>query len=166
MKKFAYAALTAICVGAAGLLLTTPLDAKGGGGGGHFGGHGFHGRLNIGPLATRGHPIARNIGPLAGRHFYASRHHHGHHGHYRRGHGGDLLFPGDYGYSDYGYSDYAAPAVAPEDVSDLYAPLPPEPIVAHPVIRTVAESQQVCSSQFVTVPASSGGDTTIRIMRC
>jgi hypothetical protein len=159
MKKFAYAALTAICVGTAGLLLTTPLDAKGGGSGGHSG---FHGRLNIGPLSTRSHPIARNIGPLAGRHLHASRRHHGHHGHHGRGHGGDLLLPGDYG-----YSEYAVQTVAPdEDVSDLYAPLPPAPIVAHPVIRTVAESQQVCPSQFVTVPASGGGDTTIRIMRC
>lgn len=161
MKRFAYAALVAVCVGVAGLLLTTPSGAKSGGGsGGHFGGHfGFHGRANIGPLATRGHPVARNIGPLAGRHRQAFHHRHGHHG--RHGRGGNILLPGDYGYSVYAV-ETAAPV---EDVSDLYAP-PPAPLIAHPVIRTLAESRNVCSSQDVKVPATGGGDMTVKIIRC
>jgi hypothetical protein len=163
VKKFAFAAM--IAGGLTAALFATPLDAKsGGGGGGGFSGHrggGFRAvvRPNIGPLARRGHPIPRNIGPLAGRHL-AQHHRHHHH----RGNGGY-----GYGYSDYAYGDYAPYAAAPvvsQDVSDLYAPPPPQPLIAHPVIRTLANSKDVCSSEYAHVPASSGGETTVTILRC
>ena len=159
MKKFVFAAM--IAGGLSAALFATPLDAKGGGGGfsGHRGG-GFRAivRPNIGPLARRGHPIPRNIGPLAGRHL-AQHHRHHHH----RGNGGGYDF-GDYGY---GYSPlYTADQIISQDVGDLYAPLPPVPYVAHPVIRTLANSKDVCSSEYAHVPASNGGETTVTILRC
>lgn len=162
MKKFAFAAM--IAGGLTAVLFASPLDAKSGGGGGGFSGHrggGFRAvvRPNIGPLARRGHPIPRNIGPLAGRHL-AKHHRHHHH----RGNGGG------YGFGDYasGYSQpYAADPSIPQDVSDLYAPLPPAPpYVAHPVIRTLANSKDVCSSEYAHVPATGGGETTVTILRC
>lgn len=164
MKKFAFAAM--VIGGMTAALFVTPLDAKSGGGGGGFSGHrggGFRAvvRPNIGPLARRGHPIPRNIGPLAGRRHLAKHHRHHHH----RGNGRY-----GYGYSDYAYGDYppyAADRSVPQDVSDLYAPLPPAPpYVAHPVIRTVANSKDVCSSEYAHVPATGGGETTVTILRC
>lgn len=161
MKKFAFAAI--IVGGMSAALFATPLGAKGGGGGGGFSGHhggGFRSavRPNIGPLARRGHPIPHNIGPLAGRNLAQ------HHRHYHRGNGGG------YGYGDYAYyysPPYAADQTIPQDVGDLYAPLPPAPpYVAHPVIRTVANSKDVCSTQHVNVPATGGGETTVTILRC
>lgn len=160
--------------GMSAALFATPLDAKGGGGGGGFSGHhggGFRSavRPNIGPLARRGYPIPRNIGPLAGRYLaHQYRHHH-------RGNGGgygygDYGYGGGYGYGDYGYGyspSYAADQTIPQDVSDLYAPFPPAPpYVAHPVVRTVANSKDVCSAQHVNVPATGGGETTVTILRC
>ena len=146
MKKFAFAAI--IIGGMSAALFATPLGAKGGGGGGFSGYHGGVFRSAVRP----------NIGPLAGR--YLAQHHRHHH----RGNGGG------YGYSDYAYSDYppyAADQTVPQDVSDLYAPLPPAPpYVAHPVIRTVANSTDVCSAQHVNVPATGGGETTVTILRC
>lgn len=171
MKKIAYATLFVLSTGMASMLLATPLDAKSGGGAGH--GVSARGsfrpmlRPNIGPLARRGHPIPRNIGPLAGRHL--SLHHHRHHGrHHHRRHNGYAF--GDYGYSDYGYSDYAYSAYPytadqfADDVGDE-AP-PPPPRIAHPVIRTVENSKDVCPADRVKVPASGGGDTTVTILRC
>jgi hypothetical protein len=165
VKKFAFAAI--MIGGMSAVLFATPLGAKGGGGGGGFSGH--HGgvfrsavRPNIGPLARRGYPVPRNIGPLAGR--YLAQHHR----HHRRGNGGGYDYV--YGYSDYANGDYPPYAVdqtIPQDMSDLYAPLPPAPpYVAHPVIRTVANSADVCSAQHVKVPATGGGETTVTILRC
>jgi hypothetical protein len=163
VKKFAFAAI--VLGGMSAALFATPLGAKGGGGGGGFSGH--HGgvfrsavRSNIGPLARRGHPVPRNIGPLAGRYFAQHRHRH-------RGNGDG--YDNGYGYGDYAYGDYpsyAADQTVPQDASDLYAAPPAPPYVAHPVIRTVANSTDVCSAQHVSVPATGGGETTVTILRC
>lgn len=178
MNKFACVALAVLGTGAF-VLASTPLDAKGGGGG--HGGASMRGgvratfrpapRPNIGPLSQRGYPIARNIGPLSGR-YLASRGHHGGHGrhHGQRRWGGpwyDYGYYGysDYGYSDYGYSDYGYSTYGlPVAVIDE-APRP-EPRTAEPVIRTVENSKNVCASQDVKVPGSSGGETTVTILRC
>jgi hypothetical protein len=153
-------------------MLTAPDGAYAGGGhgggpGGSHGARGFHGRigihhhrgarLNIGPLATRKRVIARNIGPLAGRHL-AGRHH-GHHHH----HGNDgTLFLG-------GVPIVTDPLVLTADAADIAGfpdTVPEQPHVAHPVIRTLAESQQVCTAQYVKVPSSQGAETTVTIIRC
>jgi hypothetical protein len=164
MKKLAYATLLVLGTSAASMLLATPLDAKGGAGTGFSAHASFRlaPRLNIGPLARRGHPIPRNIGPLAGRHFAA---HHRHHRdrHHRRQHQDFDFF--DYGYVDYPYIDYPYAAGQIADDADDYAP-PPPPRVAHPVIRTVENSKDVCASDKVTVPATGGGETTVTILRC
>ncbi len=153
------------------MLLVTPLDAKGGGGTG-VGRGGFSARAsfrsmprpNIGPLARRGHPVARNIGPLAGRHLVS------HYGHRHRGRG-RLGYAGYYGYGGYGYSDYdyTGYGYAPDYYADQAiqdeAP-PPPPRIAKPVIRTVENSKDVCKSESVKVPATGGGDTTVTILRC
>lgn len=164
MRKFVCVALVVSGAGIAAMLLPTPLDAKGSAG---MGRGGFSARAafrpNIGPLARRGYPVARNIGPLAGR-YLASRQR----GHHYNGRGGPWY--GDYGYGDYGYSDYGYgisyvdPAIQ-KDASDLYAP-PPPPRIAKPVIRTVENSKDVCSSESVKVPATGGGETTVTILRC
>jgi hypothetical protein len=169
MRKLAYATLFVLSAGMASMLPATPLDAKGSGGGGQ--GISARGsfrpmlRPNIGPLARRGHPVPRNIGPLAGRHLAAHHHHHRHgHRHHRRG--DDLAF-WDYGYSDYGYSDYAYSAYPyTGQFADDVAEEAPPPRIAHPVIRTVENSKDVCASDRVKVPASGGGDTTVTILRC
>jgi hypothetical protein len=163
MKKFACATLVALGAGIASMLLATPLDAKGSGGSGW---HGVSARPNIGPLARRGHPIARNIGPLAGRHLALLRHHHGHHGG-RHHHRNDFGF-WDYGYSDYGYSDYALSNYPNtdqyvDDANDV-PPLPPR--IVRPVIRTVENSKDVCAADHVKVAATGGGETTVTILRC
>jgi len=175
MKKLALAALVAL---GAGTLLVTPLDAKGSGGGG--GGHGFSGhasfrsmpRANIGPLARRGHPVARNIGPLAYRQAYYHRWHHGpRHGHHRRY---DYGY-GEYGYGGYGYGDFAYGDYFYDDYPYDYAYAGPQtipdqgvppPHIVTPAIRTVENSKDVCKSEAVKVPASSGGDATVTIIRC
>jgi hypothetical protein len=168
MKKLACAALVALGAGIASMLLATPLDAKGSGGGG---GHGVSARLNIGPLARRGHPIARNIGPLAGR-YLAMRHHHHHGGrhHHRRNDFGFWDYGySDYGYSDYGYSDYALgnyPYTGDQFSDDVSETPPPPPRIAHPVIRTVENSKDVCAADNVKVAATGGGETTVTILRC
>ncbi len=160
MKKLAYATLLVLGTSAASMLLATPLDAKSGGGTA-FSSFRSASRLNIGPLARRGHPIPLNIGPLAGRHFAAHHHHHGRH--HRRHHQDFDFF--DYGYVDYPYIDYPYTADQVADDVDGYSP-PPPPRVAHPVIRTVENSKDVCASDKVTVPATGGGETTVTILRC
>ena len=166
MKKLACATLIALGAGIASMLLATPLDAKGSGGGV------WHGvsRPNIGPLARRGHPIARNIGPLAGRHLAMHRHRH-HGGHHRRHNDYGYWDYGysDYGYSDYGYSDYALgnyPYAADQYADDASDAPPPPPRIAHPVIRTVENSKDVCAADNVKVAATGGGETTVTILRC
>jgi len=170
MKKFACATLVALGAGIGSMLLATPLDAKGSGGGhGVSGRVSFHhsARLNIGPHARRGHPIPRNIGPLAGRHLAMHRHH-GHHAgrHHRRDN--DFGF-WDYGYSDYGYSDYALsnyPYTADQYADDVNDAPPPPPRIVRPVIRTVENSKDVCAADNVKVAATGGGETTVTILRC
>lgn len=177
MKKFAYAAVA--LAGAAALIFAAPQGAYAGGSGGHGGGghggghgmhgsfHGFHGkagirrggRLNIGPLATRRHVIPRNIGPLAGRH---GRRHHRHHGHHR-GRGIDTILLGGDTLVTEPLILQADPGYYNEDFADS---APAEPHVAHPVIRTLAESQKVCTAEYVMVPSSEGGDKTVTIIRC
>jgi hypothetical protein len=161
MKTFAYAALAVFAAWAGAALLSTPLDAKGSAGVSARASF----RPNIGPLARRGHPVARNIGPLAGR--YLARHFHPHGGrHHRNGYGyGDWGYGySDYGYSDYGYSSYPyGPDSYADDAAD--AP-PPPPRIARPVIRTVENSKDVCPADAVKVPATGGGETTVTILRC
>lgn len=166
MKKLAFAAIA--LAGAAALMLTAPDGAYAGGGhgGGAHGFHGFHGRagvfrrggrLNIGPLATRRRVIAHNIGPLASRHL--AGHHHGHHHHH--GDDGTILLGGVPIVTD--------PLVLTADAADIAGfpdTVPEQPHVAHPVIRTLAESQKVCSAQYVKVPSSEGAETTVTIIRC
>jgi hypothetical protein len=169
MNKLAYATLFVLSAGVASMLLATPTDAKGSGGGHGGAGHGISARgsfrpmlrPNIGPLARRGHPIPRNIGPLAGRHYAHHRHHHHGRHHHHRG-GNDFAY--GYGYSDYAYSTYPYTADQFDDVADE-AP-PPPPRIAHPVIRTVENSKDVCAADHVKVPASGGGDTSVTILRC
>jgi len=173
MKILACATLVVLGAGIASMLLATPLDAKGSGGGHGVSARGsFRATLrpNIGPLARRGHPIARNIGPLAGRHLAMHRHH-GHHGgrhHHRNDFGFWDYGYSDYGYSDYGYSDYALSNYLNtdqyvDDANDV-PPLPPR--IVRPVIRTVENSKDVCAADHVKVAASSGGETTVTILRC
>ena len=174
MKKFACATLVALGAGIGSMLLATPLDAKGSGGGG---GHGVSGRvsfhhgarLNIGPLARRGHPIPRNIGPLAGRHLAMHHHRHGGHHHHRRNDSGFWDYGySDYGYSDYGYSDYALSnyPYADQHADDVNDAPPPPPRIVRPVIRTVENSKDVCAADNVKVAATGGGETTVTILRC
>lgn len=176
MKKLACATLVALGAGIASMLLVTPLDAKGSGGGGGHGvsrGGSFRATLrpNIGPLARRGHPIARNIGPLAGRHLAMHRHH-GHSGGHHHRRNNDYGFWGygysDYGYSDYGYSNYALSnyPYADQYVDDANDAPPPPPRIARPVIRTVENSKDVCAADNVKVAGSGGGETTVTILRC
>jgi hypothetical protein len=177
MKKFAYAAIAALCVGASTMLITTPLDAKGGGGGGGHsaGGRGVHvsrgyarnyARLNIGPLARPAKTTVHNIGPLSGRYAYLASKQYGHHNHGHRNNQNNYWDYGSWGYWGGGYdSSYTPPIVIQtSDTASMYdsyaAPS------AQPVIRKVAETSGGCSTQEVKVPASGGGETTINVIRC
>lgn len=176
MKQFAFAAVA--LAGTAVLIFAAPDGAYAGG---SFGGshgargasHGFHGRaggmrhgarLNIGPLATRRQVIPRNIGPLAGRQF--SRSHHRRHHHRGHGHGYDYAYSYGYGYGDAVTAEPLILQMVNDDPANLADALPEQQRIAHPVVRTLANSQQVCNSEHVNVPSSGGGQKTVTIIRC
>ena len=65
----------------------------------------------------------------------------------------------------YGGAAIAAPIVYGQPYDPVTTGSVPAP-VAEPVWRTVAESQQSCSIQHVTVPSERGGETTVNVIRC
>jgi hypothetical protein len=195
MNKFACVALAVLGTGAL-VLASTPLDAKGGGGG-RGGGHGasMRGmarppfrpapRPNIGPLSQRGFPIARNIGPLSGR-YLASRshggdhggrhhghrhgHHHGHHHGLRwAGYGFGYLTYGAYGYSEYGLSDYGD---SDYGYNAYGLPTADADGVSRPASRNIEPAIRTVENSKSVCGAQdvkvpgSSGETTVTILRC
>jgi hypothetical protein len=148
MKKlFAYAAIAL----AGAFVFATYSDAKPGG----FGGGGFKGK-----------PFAKpHFAKLKFHsHHFALKHHLGHHhrfAHHHHKHQ-NFGFPGFYAWGA-PYS-YAAPQIVevPQESDDVTGSTEPRRVS----VWRGPESSGGCSVQSVTVPASQGGETTVRIIRC
>lgn len=145
MKKFAFAAiaLLGICL----LIPGSPSAAKSGGGGGGFKSGSFKG-------AFRG----KGWQPSFRRWQFANNRRHHHHHHNR-----NTLY--GWGYGD---ANLSAPLgyIDPTNADDVTGSIPVPQRVAQPVIRSALESQHACSSEHVTVASSSGGETTVTVIRC
>ncbi|HLL27194.1 MAG TPA: hypothetical protein VKT73_06040 [Xanthobacteraceae bacterium] len=138
---FAYAAIALF--GAGAVLLTSHGNAKPG-----FGGGGFK------PWAFAHHHHFAHPHHFAFAHF-AHRH--------RFARNFDFGFPGFY---DYGtpYA-YVEPQIieVPQENSDVTGAIDPRRVS---VWRGYGPNGAACGVQDVTVPASQGGETTVRIIRC
>jgi hypothetical protein len=150
MKKlFAYAAIALF--GAGALIVSTHSNAKSGGFAGGFKGKPWvFAKPHIAPhLAV--HP-----------HHFAHAHDFDHH------HDFDHRFAHRFGFGFPGYvalgAPYAAPLIVevPQETDDVTGSTEPRRVS---VWRGNADGTR-CSAEFVTVPASQGGETTVRIVRC
>jgi hypothetical protein len=149
MKKlFAYAAIALF--GAGALILATHSDAKSGG----FIGSGFKGKswAFVKPHAWKPGPHLH-----AHPHHFAHAHNFDRHRH-RFARGFEFGFPGVV----LG-APYAEPLIVevPQETDDATGSLGPRRVsVWH------GNPSGACSTENVTVPASQGGETTVRIIRC
>jgi hypothetical protein len=149
MKKlFAYAAIALFGIGA--LILATQSDAKSGG----FAGKGFKGKSWA------------FVKPHLTPHLHAAHAHHFAHAHdfdrHRR-----HRFARGFGF-DFPFADFDAPFVepliveVPQETDDVTGSTAPQRVS----VWRGYNRDGGCSADFVTVPASQGGDTTVRIIRC
>ncbi len=154
MKKlFAYAAIALF--GAGALIVSTHSNAKSGG----FAGAGFRGKswafarphmAGLKPAAAALH--AAPAAHFAGDHRFAHRHR------FARG------FGFDWPYADFD-TPYAEPLIVevPQETDDVTGSTGPRRVL---VSRGNNPDGTRCSAEFVTVPASQGGESTVRIIRC
>jgi hypothetical protein len=138
--------IAAIAVGSAGI--ATDAFARGGGGGGHFGGgmgggH-FGGAMSGGHLGGIG---GGHLGGIGEGHF-GGRAEHQRYGHYR-GWGAPYGYYGDSGYDD-------PSTVAPDEQ-------PAYPTAAYPYVKPPRSS---CSTQTYKVPSEAGGEASVNVVRC
>ena len=143
MKKFLLHRIAiivaAIAVGSAGI--ATDAFARGGGGGGHFGGG--MGGGHFGGAMGGGH----FGGGIGGDHF-GGRAEDQRFGHYR-GWGAPYGYYGDSGYDD-------PSTVAPDEQ-------PTYPTAAYPYVKPPRSS---CSTQTYKVPSETGGEASVNVVRC
>ena len=147
MKKlFAYAAIALFGIGA--LILATQSNAKSGG----FAGKGFKGKS----WAFAKPHLAPHLHAAHAYHFAHAHDFDRHHRHARRF---NLDFP---------YADFDAPSAEPLIVE---VPQETDDVTGSTAPRRVSvwrgyNRDGGCSAEFVTVPASQGGEATVRIIRC
>jgi hypothetical protein len=138
--------IAAIAVGSAGI--ATDAFARGGGGGGHFGGgmgggH-FGGAMSGGHLGGIG---GGHLGGIGGGHF-GGRAEHQRYGHYR-GWGAPYGYYGDDGY-------YDPSTVAPDEQ-------PTYPTATYPYLKPPRSG---CATQTYKVPSEDGGEASVNVVRC
>jgi hypothetical protein len=149
--------IVAIAVGNSGI--ATDAFARGGGGGGHFGGG--MGGGHFGGAMSGGH-----LGGISGSHFggRAERQRYGHY----RGWGTPYGYYGDSGYDDPStvapdeqpaYPTTAYPYVTPPRASEQ----PTYPTAAYPYVKPPHSS---CSTQTYKVPSEAGGEASVNVVRC
>jgi hypothetical protein len=146
MKKlFAYAAIALVGIGA--LILATHSNAKSSG----FAGKGFKGKS----WAFAKPHIAPHLHAAHAHHFAHAHDFDRHHRHARRF---------DFGFPFAFDAPYAEPLIVevPQETDDVTGSTAPR----HVSVWRGYNRDGGCSAESVTVPASQGGDTTIRIIRC
>ena len=147
MKKlFAYAA--AALAGA--LVLATHSDAKPGFAGGFKGKSWGFAKPHIAKFKFAAHP-----------HHIAHLHHFAHNHHFAHRHRFGFEFPG---LVALGAPYYAEPSIVevPQETDDVTGSTDPRRVS----VWRGSNPAGGCSAQSVTVPASQGGETTVRIIRC
>jgi hypothetical protein len=153
MKKlFAYAAIALF--GAGALIVSTHSNAKSGGFAGGFKGKSWvFAKPHIAPHLPAAHP-----------HHFAHAHDFDHHHDFDHRHRFARGFGFDWPYADFD-TPYAEPLIVevPQETDDVTGSTGPRRVL---VSRGNNHDGTRCSAEFVTVPASQGGESTVRIIRC